>query len=250
MSEVTDAKTSLKKIISLIEELSGISIDSIPKLSEQPKEMLELVVKLEEEQKANLEQTESNTDQINSLKNKISQNTRDISNLDEEIMTLNEEKRKFLNKNESAQNELIQKQEQIKMKKDELNNRTTRLKELDEKVEKLAKIIDRADKTIKELQDKLQEDFDKKYKFVSSFGNRLEAMRLLIKKQYIQSSELAIIQALTKDRTLGIDSMIQSLGIKDDFVKKVLRKMVEKNGPIEFDETNGTVLLKEEVNLI
>lgn len=249
MSEVTNAKTSFKKIISLIDELNRINTDHTPKLVEQLREMLELIEKVGEERRASLEQVESNADEINALKNKIFQNTRDISSLDEELKAMNEDKREFLHKIELARDKLTETQGQIKIKKDELNERTIRSKELEDQVEKLVKVIDQADKILGDLQNRLQEEFDKKYKLVSSFGNRLEAMKLLIKKNYIQSPELAIIQFLSKDHKIGISSMIQSLGINEDVVKKVLRKIVEKNGPIEFDETNGTVLLKEEVDL-
>ena len=43
MSEITEAKTSLKKIITTIEEITGINSDSVPKLTEHPTNLLNLI---------------------------------------------------------------------------------------------------------------------------------------------------------------------------------------------------------------
>ena len=45
---LTDTKSSLKKILSIIEELNGLNTDSIPKLQTQPNNLLEQIGKLEE----------------------------------------------------------------------------------------------------------------------------------------------------------------------------------------------------------
>ena len=76
---LTDTKSSLKKILSIIEELNGLNSDSIPKLQTQPNNLLEQIGKLEETKASDLGSIESNDDEINSLKNKISQNQRDIA---------------------------------------------------------------------------------------------------------------------------------------------------------------------------
>jgi len=78
MSEITDAKTSLKEIISTIEEMNSISADSLPKLKEHPTKLLELIEQFEEEKNNNVKTIEANTDEINSLKSKMAQDNRDI----------------------------------------------------------------------------------------------------------------------------------------------------------------------------
>ena len=73
-------------------------------------------------------------------------------------------------------------------------------------------------------------------------------MKTLIKQKYISSNLLKIIQSLQKDTTLDIKSIAIPLDIREDIIKKFLRKMFEENGPIEYNESGGTVTLKGEVD--
>lgn len=247
MSYITEVKTSLKKISSIIEGINGLNKDSMPKLIEHTKKILELIEKFEEEKNSNLKTIESNTDNINSLKNKISQNNRNSLNLEEEIDELTKERQKLLDIIQATRNDLTETLEKINTTKKEFENRSERLKDLESKNRELIKLKEVFEAKLVEIQLQLGNDFEKKSKIVESFGNRVEAMKLLIKKDYIHSSQMQVIKTLQKGTTLEIIKISAAVDMKEEQIKKILRKMVELNGPIKYDETAGTVILKEEV---
>ncbi|MFX1394473.1 MAG: hypothetical protein ACFFAH_12985, partial [Promethearchaeota archaeon] len=67
MSEITEVKTSIKRITSILEETNGITDNSLPKLKQHPSKLLEQVEKFESEKNSNINTIESNSDNINSL---------------------------------------------------------------------------------------------------------------------------------------------------------------------------------------
>ena len=89
---LTDAKSSIKKIISIIEELNGLNNDSIPKLQTQPTTILQYIEKFEDDKAKDLRNIDLNDDEINSLKNKISQGNRDIISVEESCAELTHER--------------------------------------------------------------------------------------------------------------------------------------------------------------
>ena len=48
--------------------------------------------------------------------------------------------------------------------------------------------------------------------------------------------------------TLELKGIVQAMGLREDVARNILTKMVQKNGPIEYDEAAGTVTLKGEVD--
>ncbi|MFW9819185.1 MAG: hypothetical protein ACFFE5_06205 [Candidatus Thorarchaeota archaeon] len=245
---LTDTKSSLKKILSIIEELSGLNSDSIPKLQTQPTNLLDQIGKLEEIKAKDLRTIETNDDEINSLKNKISQNQRDIASLEENNAELNNQKQALLEKIQDAKNELNETQTKIIARREELATRSSRLNELENRIAELKDIQEKFDNKIKELESQLQEDYDKKEKFSNSYAMRTAAMKSLIKAGYIQSAQLKLIQALQPNTTLELKGIVQAMGLREDVARGILAKMVQKNGPIEYDEGAGTVKLKGEVD--
>ena len=192
---LTDTKSSLKKILSIIEELNGLNSDSIPKLQTQPNNLLEQIGKLEETKASDLGSIETNDDEINSLKNKISQNQRDIATFEENNVELNNQRQTLLDKIQDAQNELNDTQTKITARKEELTTRETRLKELENRLVELKDIQEKFDNKMKELESQLQSEFVKKENFSNSYAIRTAAMKSLIKAGYIQSAQLKLIQA-------------------------------------------------------
>ncbi|MFW9881820.1 MAG: hypothetical protein ACFFG0_52820 [Candidatus Thorarchaeota archaeon] len=245
---LTDTKSALKKISSIIEELNGLNTDSVPKLQTQPNNLLEEIRKFEEIKASDLGSIESNDDEINSLKNKISQNQRDITTFEENNVELNNQRQTLLNKIQEAQDELNETQAKITARKEELTTRKTRLKELENRLVELKDIQEKFDKKMKELESQLQEEYNKKEKFSSSFAMRTAAMKSLIRAGYVQSAQFKVIQSLQPNTSLEIKNIVQAMGLREDVAKSILTKMVQKNGPIEFDETTGTVTLKGEVD--
>jgi len=245
---LTDTKSSLKKILSIIEELNGLNSDSIPKLQTQPNILLEQIGKLEEAKTNDLRTIETNDDEINSLKNKISQNQRDISSLEENNAELNNQRQTLIDKIQDAQNELNETQAKITARREELATRSSRLQELENRLIELKDIQEKFDNKMKELETQLQEEYNKKEKFSNSYAMRAAAMKSLIKAGYIQSAQLKLIQALQPNTTLELKGIVQAMGLREDVAKNILTKMVQKNGPIEYDEAAGTVTLKGEVD--
>ena len=85
MSEITEVKTSIKKISSIFNDIKNTNADHIPKLEKFPPKLTELIKNFEEMKVNNIKKIESNTDEIYTLKDNISHNKRDIQNLEEGI---------------------------------------------------------------------------------------------------------------------------------------------------------------------
>ncbi len=248
MSGITDSKTAIKKIQMLIDEIKALNTDNIPKLLEHPKKLLESVEAFEVEKNENIKTIETNTDEINSLKSKISQNDRDIIKLDEDIKDLNTRKQEFIDKIQEIQNKLTEVQENIKTKKEEYESRTQRLKELENIISSLKVEQEKFDDKIKELEKELEGNFLKRKNYVDSYINRVAAMNLLIRRDYIQSDQIRLIKHLQLDASLDLKSILIAIDMREDKARQILRKMVEENGPIKYDEQTGIVTLLEEVD--
>ena len=245
---LTDTKSSLKKILSIIDELNGLNSDSVPKLQVQPSNILENIEKLEEDKANDLRNIESNDDETNSLKNKISQNQRDIASLDENNKDLTDQRQALIDKIQEAQNELNDTQDKIAVQKEELATRSSRLEDLENRLVELKDIQEKFDNKMNELETQLQGDLNKKEKFSNSYAMRAAAMKSLIKAGYIQSTQLKVINALVPQTTLDIKGLVSASGLREDVFRSILVKMVQKNGPIEYDEASGTVTLNGEVD--
>ncbi|MFX0024373.1 MAG: hypothetical protein ACFE9S_18790 [Candidatus Hermodarchaeota archaeon] len=247
---LTDTKSSLKKILSIIEELNGLNSDSIPKLQTQPTNLLEQIGKLEEMKTINLSNIESNDDEINSLKNKISQNQRDIASFEESNAELNTQKQALLDKIQDTQNELNETQTKITARREELATRSSRLSELENRLVELKDIQEKFNNKMNELETQLQSEYNKKEKYSNSYAMRAAAMKSLIKAGYIQSNQLQVINALVPQKTLEIKGLVSASGLREDVFRNIIAKMVQKNGPIEYDEAGGTVTLTGEVDFL
>ena len=245
---LTETKSSLKKIFAIIEELSGLNSDSIPKLQVQPTNILESIAKLEEDKATDFRNSENNDDEINSLKTKISQNQRDVATLEENNKELTTERQILLEKIQTAQNELNETQSKITTKKEESANRNGRLEELESRITELKDLQEKFDNKMNKLESQLQVDLNKKEKFSNSYAMRTAAMKSLIKSGYIQSAQLKVIRALVPQTTLELKGLISASGLREDTFRSILSKMVQNNGPIDYDETEGTVTLQGEVD--
>ncbi|MFX1418892.1 MAG: hypothetical protein ACFE9N_08240 [Promethearchaeota archaeon] len=245
---LTDTKSSLKKILSIIEELNGLNSNSIPKLQTQPNNLLEQIGKFEEAKTNDLRTIDTNDDEINSLKNKISQNQRDIASLEENNVELNNQRQTLLDKIQEAQNELNETQTKITARREELATRSSRLSELENRIVELKDIQEKFDNKMKEIEGQLQEEYNKKERFSNSYVMRAAAMKSLIKAGYVQSAQLKLIQSLQPNTTLELKGIVQAMGLREDVARNILTKMVQKRGPIEYDEGAGTVTLKGEVD--
>ncbi|NVM16836.1 MAG: hypothetical protein HWN80_03915 [Candidatus Lokiarchaeota archaeon] len=250
MSEtpLLDAKTSLRKMTSIIVDISGLNNDYIPKLRMQPEKILDELEKYEDEKNLLLKTIESNTEEINSIKNRISQNQRDIVKLEEDYAELTKNRQETENKILESQNELKETQEAIQIKKEELTNRDQRLKELENLSFTLAKEVEKFEENLKVLEAELNRTFRKKEKFVESYENRVAAMKILIKKGYISSQLYQFIKALQVGSKLEIKNILMAIDMREEQARKIITKMLEEGAPIEYDQVASTITLKEEVD--
>jgi chromosome segregation ATPase len=250
MSEtpLLDAKTSLKKMTSIIVDINNLNSDYIPKLRMQPEKILEELEKYEDEKNLLLKTIESNTEEINSLKNKISQNQRDYAKGEEDNAELTKNRQEIEVKILESQNELKKTKETIQIKKEELINRDERLKELENQFFALTKEVEKFEENLKTLEKELNGTFRKKEKFVESYENRVAAMKILINKGYISSQLYQFIKALQVGSKLDIRNILMAIDMREEQARTIITKMLEEGAPIDYDQAGGTITLKEEVD--
>jgi chromosome segregation ATPase len=250
MSEVPllDAKTSLKKIVSTIVNISGVNSDYIPKLRAQPELVLEAIENYEKEKNKLIKQIEENYEEINNLKNKISQTQRDIGNFEEDNKLLSEKRQKLLNEIDENHKAIESTNLAIKSKREEFENRNKRLKELENVLMELSRENEIFSSKLKDLEDELEKTFLKKERYVQSYENRVAAMKILINKKYLNSSLLQLIKTLQVGSTLDLKNILVAIDMREDKAKRFIAKMLEENGPIIYDEQSETIKLKEEVD--
>ena len=250
MSEtpLLDAKTALKKMTSIIVDISGLNSDYIPKLRLQPEKILEELEKYDNEKNLLLKTIESHTEEINSFKNRISQNQRDIVNFEEDKIELTKNRQELEKKIQQSQNELKETQETIQLKKEESKNRDQRLKELENQFFDLTKEVEKFEEKLKVLEVELNGTFRKKEKFVESYENRVAAMKILISKRYISSQLYQFIKALQVGSKLDLKNILLAIDMREVQAKKIITSMLEEGAPIEYDQVTGTITLKEEVD--
>ena len=70
-------------------------------------------------------------------------------------------------------------------------------------------------------------------------------MKKLITYGYINSAQYQFIRALQKGSVLDIKNIIVAIDMREEQARKILRKMVEEHGPIEYNEAGTVKLLKE-----
>jgi len=250
MSEtpLLDAKTSLKKMTSMIVDISGLNSDYIPKLRMQPEKILEELEKYEDEKNALLKTIQSNNEEISTLKNKISQNQRDNIGFEEDNTELTKNRHEMEILIQTSQNELKETQVKIQLKMEERTNRDQRLKELENQFFTLTKEVEKFEENLKILEAELNGTFVKKEKYVESYENRVAAMKILINKKYISSQLYQFIKALQVGSKLDIKNILLAIDMKEDQARKIIARMLEDDAPIEYDQVASTITLKEEVD--
>jgi chromosome segregation ATPase len=250
MSDVPllDAKTSLKKMISIIADISGLNTEFIPKIRSQPEMILGSIDKYEGVKGDLITKINTNNEQINSLKNNILQTQRDIIKLSDDNKQLSNQQQELIEKVRNKQTEIQQTQETIRLKNNESEKKKIRLKELEDGILDLTKNIEKFEVKLKALEKELENTFIKKEKFVQNYENRVAAMKILINKKYISSSLYQFFRALQVGNALDLKNILLAIDMRDDQAKRIINKILEENGPIEYDNTNGTITLKEDVD--
>jgi len=243
-----DAKTSLKKMASVIVDISGINSDYIPKLRMQPEKILESLEKYEDGKNLLVKTVESNNEKINTFKNKISQSQRDIVKFEEDNAELARNRQELETKIQESRNKFKEINETIGIKREELKNRELRLKELEDRLFTLNKEVEKFEEKLKALEIELNGTFIKKEKFVESYENRVAAMKVLINKKYITSLLYQFIKALQVGSALDLKNILVAIDMREEQARKIITKMLEENAPIEYDQSSGTITLREEVD--
>ena len=248
MSEITEVKTAIKRVLSIFEEIKKDTDDYLPKLSNYPADLSTAVENFEQTKTANVKKIEANVDEIQSLKKKKSDNNREILNLEEENKNLTENRHDLSNKIENVNTHIKDLEAEITTKRNEITNREQRLHELETNVHQMTSEQEKFEERMKNLEAELQEEYDKKLKYANSFENRVKAMKLLVTKNYLKTSQVQLLSALQVGTELDLKNILQAYDIKMDTATKILRKIVELGGPIDFNEPAGKVTLKTEVD--
>ena len=249
MSEsLIEAKTSLKKMASIIVNLSNLNSDYLPKLRIQPEKILEELEKYGDGKNVLINSLKSNYEEINTFKNKISQSQRDSIKFEEENAELVRKRQELEAKIQESRNEFREVKETINTKREELKNRELRLKELEDRLFALNKEVEKFEDKLKALEIELNGTFIKKEKFVESYELRVAAMKALIKRKYINSLLYQFIRALQVGSSLDLKNILVAIDMREEQARKIITKMLEENAPIEYDQSSGTITLKEEVD--
>ena len=249
MSEfLIDSKTALKKMASIIVNLSGLNSDFLPKLRIQPEKILEELEKYGDGKNVLINALKSNYEEINTFKNKISQSQRDIVKFEEDNAEFVRNRQELETKIQESRNEFKEIKETINTKREELKNRELRVKELEDRLFILNKEVEKFEEKLKNLEAELNETFIKKEKFVESYELRVAAMKALIKRKYINSLLYQFIKALQVGSSLDLRNILVAIDMKEEQARKIITKMLEDNAPIEYDQSSGTITLKEEVD--
>lgn len=248
MSELPSVKTAIRRISSIFEEIEGSTKDQIPKLAKFSPKLLSSVEKFENEKNENAKKIQTKNDEIESLKSKLSQNNREILNLEEENKSLTKNRQDLEKRIEEITNNIRNLEDQNESKKGELTTREQRLQELEANVQQLTTDQDNFEEHFKKLESSLMEEYDQRLKYANSFENRMRAMKLLIEKNYIKTPQVHLIGALQVGTELDLKNILQAYDIKMEVASKILRKIVELGGPVEFDEAAGKITLKAEVD--
>jgi chromosome segregation ATPase len=243
-----DAKTSLKKIASNIVDISGIHADNLPKLRLKPEKILESLEKYEDGKNVLINTLKSNYEKINTFKNKISQSQRDNIKFEEDNAELVRNRQELEAKIQESRNEFKEVKETISIKREESKNRELRLKELEDRLFTLNKEIEKFEDRLKALETELENTFIKKERFVQSYENRVAAMKILINKKYINSLLYQFIKALQVGSALDLKNILIAIDMREEQARKIITKMLEDDAPIEYDQSSGTITLKEEVD--
>jgi len=90
-----DAKTSLNKMIDVIQGLRDYNANMINKLEEQPKKILEAIDILEENKNSLIKNIGNNEEEIKTIKSKISQSEQEILKLKEENEDLTKQRQEL-----------------------------------------------------------------------------------------------------------------------------------------------------------
>ncbi|MHA1240826.1 MAG: hypothetical protein ACTSQU_08520 [Promethearchaeota archaeon] len=249
MSEsLIEVKTSLKKMASIIVNLSNLNSDYLPKLRIQPEKILEELEKYGDGKNVLINSLKSNYEEINTFKNKISQSQRDSVKFEEENAELVRKRQELEAKIQESRNEFKEVKETINTKREELKNRELRLKELEDRLFALNKEVEKFEDKLKALEIELNGTFIKKEKFVESYELRVAAMKVLIKRKYINSLLYQFIRALQVGSSLGLKNILVAIDMREEQARKIITKMLEDDAPIEYDQSSGTITLKEEVD--
>jgi chromosome segregation ATPase len=243
-----DSKTALKKIASNIVDISGIHADNLPKLRLKPEKILESLEKYEDGKNVLINTLKSNYEKINTFKNKISKSQRDNIKFEEDNAELVRNRQELEAKIQESRNEFKEVKETISIKREESKNRELRLKELEDRLFMLNKEIEKFEDRLKALETELENTFIKKERFVQSYENRVAAMKILINKKYINSLLYQFIKALQVGSALDLKNILIAIDMREEQARKIITKMLEDDAPIEYDQSSGTITLKEEVD--
>ncbi len=248
MSELTNAKSSLKKILLLIDDINSLNQESYPKLKEQPNNILTSLEQFEKTKNEHINTINVNSDEISALKTKITEDKLEIGNKETEIEALNKEQQELSNKIQEVQNDMAQTQSEIESKREEYQRKEAQAKDLKKTIDDMKIEQQKFEEELQELEKELEEKYLKRERYVKNYENRIKAMNLLIKNEYIQTPAYQLISSLQAGSTLELKNVLMAIDMKESSAREIIHNLINQGAPLEFNEQEGKITLKEEVD--
>lgn len=281
MSQIIDLIPALREIFEFIKKINEKIKDTNLKLDVEPDEIFNAIESYNREKNNNIEQIKSNKNEIDKLNSKIFQTTQEIPRSESRLSELSDQYQEIHNRFEIKRKEL----EDIKAKlidsKKEYGNQSDYLNELEseineswkkveEKIQELSKLEEKQNQDLVKIKTESEQDIIKlkngfeeelmKYEteYKQEYDELLEkctpirikinAMKLLIKNGFIDNELYEFINSLEINKPLELNLISQIIKIEPEKIKNILKKMIELNGSIDFDEKSEVITLRKEVD--
>jgi chromosome segregation ATPase len=280
MSQIIELIPALKEIFELINKINDRIKDSTLKLYAEPNEIFDAIDSYIREKSNNITQIKTNKNEIDALKKNIFQTNKEFLKLETKFIDLSLDFEDINKRLENKKNELNSFNDKLIRFEKENKSQNKILEDLESEISDSWKLVEEKIQDVSRLEEKHNQDIiqirsegeqdllklkegldneliklDIEYKkqydeLLSKFQevkDKINSLNLLIKRGFINSELYEFICSLDKKKPLDLNFICQTIKIKSEKAKKVVEKMIEANGPIEFDEKTGTVTLKKEV---
>ena len=281
MSQIIDLIPALREIFEFIKKINEKVKDTNLKLDAEPDEIFNAIESYNREKNNNIEQIKSNKNEIDNLNSKLFQITQEIPRSESRLSELSDQYQEIYNRFESKRKELEDIKTNLNDSKKEYDNQSNYLNELEseineswkkveEKIQELSKLEEKQNQHLAKIKTenkqeiiKLKDGFEEELmnyetEYKQQYNELLEkstpirikinAMKLLIKNGFIDNELYEIINALQINKPLELKLISQMIKIEPEKIKNVLKKMIELNGPIDFDEKSEIITLRKEVD--
>ncbi|MFX1495898.1 MAG: hypothetical protein ACFFBH_00080 [Promethearchaeota archaeon] len=280
MSQLIDLIPNLKEIFTFINNINESIKDDKLKLEAEANEIFNAIEGFNKEKNSNLQKIKSNKDAIENLKAKIFQLNQEIPKNELELKDYSKKHMEVKVRLEPKEKELNEIRLDIENTISEFNKKKQIFKDIDlelseswnlveEKIQEISKLEEKFNHDINALKSeynqiitKKEEDIRQKLKELDTIEQqryndhlykinaekqKIKAMYLLIKNRLIHTDLYNFIKSLEKNQPLDLKFLCQTLNFDVKKAESIVKNMIEKGGPVNFDPKNGVLTLQKEV---